>query len=191
MLSLFYFILFWLCWVLVVAHRLCDLHCSVWGLQLQHVRSSSLNRDRTWDPSTGSGESSLSHWATWEVTRWHLYYPAQATSGCDRKWSHNLRGILSFTHATCPEHVIWVHCSVALTSCRNPGWQSSCEWAEYDRENMTEYIPVIRNFHAEGIRVISTYIPLTCSSYMTMPKYKRTGECLKREKEKASQVALV
>ena len=26
---------------------------------------------------------------------------------------------------------------------------------------------------------------------MTMPKYKRTGECLKREKEKASQVALV
>ena len=26
---------------------------------------------------------------------------------------------------------------------------------------------------------------------MTMPKHKRTGECLKREKEKASQAALV
>ena len=56
---------------------------------------------------------------------------------------------------------------------------------------MTEYILVVRNFHVEGICVISTYIPLTCTSYMTMPKYKRTGECLKREKEKASKVALV
>ena len=88
-----FFFLIWLCWVLVVAHRLCDLHCRVWGLQLQHVGSSSLNRDRTWAPSIGSKESSPSHWATREVTRWCLYYPGQATPGCDRKWSHNLRGL--------------------------------------------------------------------------------------------------
>ena len=53
----------------VVAHRLCDLHCRMWGLQLQHVGSSSLNRDRTWALSIGSEESSPSHWATREVTR--------------------------------------------------------------------------------------------------------------------------
>ena len=91
--AVFFLFLIWLCWVLVVAHRLCDLHCGVWGLQLQHVRSSSLNRDWTWAPSVGSGESSLSHWATREVTRWCLHYPGQATSGCDRKWSHNLKGL--------------------------------------------------------------------------------------------------
>ena len=61
----FFDIFIWLHGVLVVAHGLFHVYCSMQDLQLQHVGSDSLTRDQTWLPCIGVW--SLNHWTTREV----------------------------------------------------------------------------------------------------------------------------
>ena len=64
---IFVYVSIWLHWVLVVAHRF-NSCCSMRGLWLQHVGSSSLTTDQTRTPCIG-GTLNLSHEATREVAQ--------------------------------------------------------------------------------------------------------------------------
>ena len=44
------YLFIWLCWVIVVAHGIFDLHCGMQNLKLQHAGSSYLTRGQNWAP---------------------------------------------------------------------------------------------------------------------------------------------